>query len=75
MKIPCAEIAAYLNKDLAKKVKELSTGQKAILSLAKIFCANCDVLLLDEPTNHLDFDRLAILEEFLMRILKASKTF
>lgn len=49
-----------------KKVGELSTGQKAILSLAKIFCANCDVLLLDEPTNHLDFDRLAILEDFLI---------
>lgn len=47
------------------KVGELSTGQKAILSLAKIFCADCDVLLLDEPTNHLDFDRLDILEAHL----------
>lgn len=50
---------------LSKKVGELSTGQKAILSLAKIFCANCDVLLLDEPTNHLDFARLSILEDYL----------
>lgn len=50
---------------LEKKVDELSTGQKAILSLAKIFCANCDVLLLDEPTNHLDFERLDILERHL----------
>jgi ATP-binding cassette subfamily F protein 3 len=50
---------------LEKKVNELSTGQKAILSLAKIFCANCDVLLLDEPTNHLDFDRMDILENHL----------
>ncbi len=48
-----------------QKVAELSTGQKAILSLAKIFCANCDVLLLDEPTNHLDFERLDILEKHL----------
>ena len=48
-----------------KKVSELSTGQKAILSLAKIFCANCDVLLLDEPTNHLDFHRLNMLEDFI----------
>ena len=48
-----------------KKVSELSTGQKAILSLARIFCADCDVLLLDEPTNHLDFDRLDILEKYL----------
>jgi ATP-binding cassette subfamily F protein 3 len=47
------------------KVGALSTGQKAILSLAKIFCADCDVLLLDEPTNHLDFDRLDILENHL----------
>ena len=49
----------------SKKVSELSTGQKAILSLAKIFCANCDVMLLDEPTNHLDFSRLNILEEYV----------
>jgi ATP-binding cassette subfamily F protein 3 len=49
----------------SKKVSELSTGQKAILALAKIFCADCDVLLLDEPTNHLDFDRLDILENHL----------
>lgn len=48
-----------------KKVGELSTGQKAILSLAKIFCANVDILLLDEPTNHLDFDRLNMLENYL----------
>ncbi len=48
-----------------KKVGELSTGQKAILSLAKIFCASCDVLLLDEPTNHLDFNRLNMLEDFI----------
>ncbi len=57
LKIPAALFNA--------KVGELSTGQKAILSLAKIFCANCDVLLLDEPTNHLDFDRLDILETHL----------
>lgn len=50
-----------------KKVSELSTGQKAILSLAKIFCADCDVLLLDEPTNHLDFERLDILENFIQK--------
>ncbi|MDP2666601.1 MAG: ABC-F family ATP-binding cassette domain-containing protein [Candidatus Diapherotrites archaeon] len=47
------------------KTKELSTGQRAILALAKIFSADCDILLLDEPTNHLDFDRLAILEDYL----------
>ncbi|MEK6821088.1 MAG: ATP-binding cassette domain-containing protein, partial [archaeon] len=46
-------------------VRELSTGQKAILSLARIFCANVDVLLLDEPTNHLDFARLDILEDYI----------
>lgn len=47
------------------KVGDLSTGQRAILALAKIFCADCDILLLDEPTNHLDFERLDILERHL----------
>ncbi|MDO8626937.1 MAG: ABC-F family ATP-binding cassette domain-containing protein, partial [Candidatus Diapherotrites archaeon] len=48
-----------------KKISELSTGQKAIVALAKIFSSSYDILLLDEPTNHLDFDRLDILEEFI----------
>ncbi|MFH0970478.1 MAG: ABC-F family ATP-binding cassette domain-containing protein [Candidatus Diapherotrites archaeon] len=47
------------------KVGNLSTGQKAILSLARIFCADTDILLLDEPTNHLDFARLHILEDHI----------
>ncbi len=55
------------NSFARKKVSELSTGQKAILSLAKIFCSKCDILLLDEPTNHLDFERLGILEEYISR--------
>ena len=50
---------------LDHKIGSLSTGQRAIISLAQILSSNADFLLLDEPTNHLDFKRLNILEEYL----------
>jgi len=50
---------------LDKKVGSLSTGQRAIISLAQILSSDADLLLLDEPTNHLDFKRLNILEDYL----------
>jgi len=50
---------------LDKKIGELSTGQRAIISLAQILSSDADFLLLDEPTNHLDFKRLEILENYL----------
>jgi ATP-binding cassette subfamily F protein 3 len=46
-------------------VGSISTGQRAIISLAQILSSNSDLLLLDEPTNHLDFNRLNILEKYL----------
>ena len=46
-------------------IGSLSTGQRAIISLAQILSSDADLLLLDEPTNHLDFKRLNILEKYL----------
>jgi ATP-binding cassette subfamily F protein 3 len=50
---------------LGQTIGSLSTGQRAILALARILSSDADFLLLDEPTNHLDFKRLDILEKHL----------
>jgi ATP-binding cassette subfamily F protein 3 len=39
---------------VAKKIQELSGGQKTRLRFAKLFSHQTDFLVLDEPTNHLD---------------------
>ncbi len=52
---------------LDKKVSLLSTGQRAIISLAQILSSDAQLLLLDEPTNHLDFKRLKILQDYLSK--------
>lgn len=41
-------------EDLNKKPNELSRGQQAKLSFAKLLLAQNQLLILDEPTNHLD---------------------
>lgn len=41
-------------KDLRKKPSELSRGQQAKLSFAKLLLSQNHLLILDEPTNHLD---------------------
>lgn len=54
-----------------KKIKELSSGQKKIISLAICLSKECDLLLLDEPTNNLDSFSIAFLENHLQKYSKA----
>lgn len=51
----------------AKKLRQLSAGERAKVLLARILAAGADVLVLDEPTNHLDLDVLVALERLLQR--------
>lgn len=44
----------FYNDDVFKKVKYLSPGERARISLCKIMLKKANLLLLDEPTNHLD---------------------
>ncbi len=52
-------------EDVGKKVKELSGGLRAKLSLAMLEARRGNVLFLDEPTNHLDLPAREALEEAL----------
>lgn len=44
----------FYDDDVFKKVKYLSPGERARISLCKIMLKKANLLLLDEPTNHLD---------------------
>ena len=54
----------FSGDDVFKKVKILSPGEKARVSLAKISVKRANLLILDEPTNHLDPDTSRIIGEF-----------
>ncbi len=56
----------FAEEEFAKKMAELSGGQKTRVSLGKLLVTKPDVLLLDEPTNHLDIESIRWLETYLM---------
>ena len=53
----------FFDKQVFKKIKVLSPGEKARVSLCKLLLQKANFLILDEPTNHLDPDTQAVIGE------------
>ena len=53
----------FKKDDIYKKIKVLSGGEKARVTLIKVLLLGANLLLLDEPTNHLDMLSIDILAQ------------
>jgi ATP-binding cassette subfamily F protein 3 len=60
-------IFQFSGNDVYKKIKVLSGGEKARVSLAKILISPVNFLIMDEPTNHLDKFARQALEQALVQ--------
>ncbi len=56
----------FSGDDVFKKIKVLSGGEKARVSLVKILLSPVNFLVMDEPTNHLDLISVEALEQALI---------
>ncbi len=55
----------FSGEQVARRVGELSYGERAKLALALLVASGANLLLLDEPTSHLDMDALERIESAL----------
>ena len=55
----------FIGDDVFLRVKDLSGGERARLTLSKLILSQTNFLVLDEPTNHLDIDSREALEAAL----------
>ncbi len=55
----------FYAEDVEKRIADLSGGERARLTLAKLILKEVNLLVMDEPTNHLDIPSREVLESTL----------